>query len=286
MSEAQVLTRLEHASALDPASERLARAVDAVIRPRRLRDLLHGVWLGHPLHPAMVQVPIGAWMATSVLDLLPGTKGASTALVGFGTAVALPSAVAGLNDWSTLSTDQRRVGLVHAMSNTIAVGLYVGSFVARLAGRHRAGKMLAFAGLSAVSAGAYLGGHLSYGQGAGVNHAIADLRRLPGGWHRLGRLSDVPDDQMTTGRMGEVPVLLYRRGDQVTVMLERCAHQSGPLGEGMLGHEDGEACVTCPWHGSVFRLSDGAVLHGPAATDQPVLESRIGADGVIEARMP
>jgi uncharacterized membrane protein len=245
MSEAQVLTRLEHASALDPANDRLRRVVEAVIRPRRLRDALHGVWLGHPLHPAMVQVPVGAWLATAVLDALPGTRRAATVLVGVGTASALPTALAGLNDWSTLAREQQRVGLVHAASNTIAVSLYTGSFLARLAGRHGAGRTLAYLGMSAAGIGAYLGGHLSYGQAAGVNHSIADLRHIPDGWHPLARFAELPEGATTVRRIGDVPVLIFRRGDAVTVLLERCAHQSGPLGAGKLVHEDEDACVVC-----------------------------------------
>ncbi|WP_213450238.1 Rieske 2Fe-2S domain-containing protein [Rhizomonospora bruguierae] len=295
MSEAQVLTKLEQASGLDPASERVRQAVDSVIRPQRLRDALHGVWLGHPLHPAMVQAPVGAWMATAVLDALPdrrfpgrmsGMERAATALTGFGVATAVPSAVAGWTDFSTLSREQQRVGLVHAVSNLIAVGLYTGSFVARLAGRRRAGKALAYAGMGIASLGAYLGGHMAYGLGAGVNHSIADLRHLPDGWQPLVRFSELPDGEPTVRRMGEVPVLVYRQGAEVTVLMERCGHQSGPLGEGQVVRDGGDPCVVCPWHGSVFRLRDGAVMHGPAATDQPVLASRISEDGLVEARLP
>src|SRR4051794_9513362 len=117
------MTKLEQASGLDRVGDRLQRAVLATIRPRRVRDLLHGVVLGHPLHPAMVQVPVGAWISAAVLDLMPGQRRAATTLVGVGTAAALPAAVAGLNDWAALSRDQRRVGLVHAASNTVGLAL-------------------------------------------------------------------------------------------------------------------------------------------------------------------
>ncbi|TDC44818.1 (2Fe-2S)-binding protein [Micromonospora sp. KC207] len=280
-----LLTKIERASALDRAGDRLQRAVQATLRPQRVRDLLHGVFLGHPLHPALVQVPIGSWISAAVLDLLPGQRRAATTLVGLGTVSALPAAVAGLNDWAALSRDQRRIGLVHAASNTIGLTLYAGSLAARLNGRHGTGRALAYLGLSAASAGAYLGGHLAYKQGAQVNQSVSELHRIGEGWHALADLAALPQRKLVTREMDDVSVILYRHGDEVTVMLERCPHQSGPLGEGEVTEIDGHACVVCPWHGSAFRLNGGEVMHGPSGNDQQVLPTRV-VDGVLEARLP
>lgn len=279
------LTKLEQASALDGVGDRLQRLIQATIRPRRVTDLLHGVWLGHPLHPALVQVPIGAWMSAAILDLLPGQRRAATALIGVGTASALPAAITGLNDWAALSREQRRVGLVHALSNTTGVALFAGSLAARLYGLHRAGRTLSFLGLAMVSAGAYLGGHLAYKQGAGVNQGVPELRHIQEGWHPVVDLASLPDAQLLTRMVDDVAVVVYRDGDEVAVMLERCAHQSGPLGEGKVVRVDGRACVVCPWHGSTFHLDDGEVVHGPAGTDQQVLPTRV-IGGVVQTRLP
>jgi nitrite reductase/ring-hydroxylating ferredoxin subunit/uncharacterized membrane protein len=281
----ELLTKLEQASALDRVGDRLQRAVQATLRPQRVRDLLHGVWLGHPLHPAMVQVPVGAWISAAVVDLLPGQRRAATVLVGLGTASAVPAAVAGLNDWATLSRDQRRVGLVHAASNTVGLALYAGSLAARLNGRHGLGRALAYLGLSAASAGAYLGGHLAYKQGAQVNQSVSELHRMSDGWHSLAELAALPQRELITREVDDVSVILYRHGDEVTVMLERCPHQSGPLGQGEVQEIDGHACVVCPWHGSAFRLNGGEVVHGPSANDQQILPTRV-VDGVLETRLP
>ncbi|MFR9777233.1 Rieske 2Fe-2S domain-containing protein [Micromonospora sp. MS34] len=281
----ELLTKLEQATALDRAGDRLQRAVLDTLRSQRVKDLLHGVWLGHPLHPAMVQVPVGAWISAAVVDLLPGQRRAATALVGVGTLSALPAAVAGLNDWAALSRDQRRVGLVHAAANLAGVALYAGSLAARLAGRHGTGRRLAFLGLSAASAGAYLGGHLAYKQGAQVSQSISELHRMSDGWHPVGDLTELPQRQLVTREIDDVSVILYRHGDDVTVMLERCPHQSGPLGEGEVQEIDGHACVVCPWHGSAFRLNGGEVVHGPSGNDQVILPTRI-VDGRLEARLP
>ncbi|WP_428962629.1 Rieske (2Fe-2S) protein [Micromonospora fluostatini] len=280
-----LLTRIEQARGLDRVGDRMQHAVQATLRPQRVRDFLHGVWLGHPLHPALVQVPVGAWLSAAAVDLLPGQRRSATALVALGTAGAVPAAVAGLNDWAALAPDQRRVGLVHATANLVGLALYGGSLVARLNGRHNLGRALSYLGLSAASAGAYLGGHLAYKQGAQVNQSISELHRISDGWHPLADLAALPQRKLITRSIDDVSVILYRHGDEVTVMLERCPHQSGPLGEGEVQQIDGHACVVCPWHGSAFRLNGGEVVHGPSGNDQQVLPTRV-VDGILQTRLP
>jgi nitrite reductase/ring-hydroxylating ferredoxin subunit/uncharacterized membrane protein len=279
-----LLDRLEKTNKLDRLGNPLQRGLHKILRGR-VRDALHGVWLGHPLHPALVQLPIGAWFSAAVLDAIPGTSRSATVLVGAGTASAVPTAVAGLNDWSSLPSEARRVGLVHAASNVVGFGLYTASFIARLRGNHRLGRRLAYGGLSAATLGAYLGGHLSYRFAAGVNQAIPALNRVQPGWHDLCDVAALADGQSQVARIGDVSVLVTRTNGTVTAMVERCGHETGPLGNGKFTQIDGTDCVVCPWHGSTFRLSDGAVMHGPAATDQPVLATRI-RDGRVEASVP
>jgi nitrite reductase/ring-hydroxylating ferredoxin subunit/uncharacterized membrane protein len=281
----RLVDRLERARSLDGISDRLQDAAQAAIRPQRLRDLLHGVWLGHSLHPVLVQAPVGAFISAAVLDLLPGQRRAATTLIAVGTAASLPAAAAGLTDWASLARDQRRVGLVHAAGNTVALTLYLSSLAARRRGRHGLGRALAYAGLSTAGASAYLGGHLSYKQGAGVNQAVADLRRVPDGWQAVAELGALSDGVPVVRHVGDVPILLYRIGDRVTALLERCGHASGPLGEGKLIGSGAQACVVCPWHGSEFGLTDGRVVSGPAASDQPTLRTRI-TDGLVEVALP
>lgn len=280
-----LLTKIEQNTRLDGVGDRLQRAVQATLRPQWLRDLLHGVPLGHPLHPAMVQVPVGSWISAAILDLMPGQRRAATTLTAVGTVSAVPAAVAGLNDWAALAPDQRRVGLVHAAANSIGLACYAGSLAARFSGRHSLGRMLSFAGLGAASMGAYIGGHLAYKQGAQVNQSISEMHLISQGWHPLGDMASLPQRQLITREIDDVSVILYRHGDDVTVMLERCPHQSGPLGQGEVQEIDGHACVVCPWHGSTFRLNGGEVVHGPSGNDQQVLPTRI-RDGVLEARLP
>ncbi|GAB1640195.1 Rieske 2Fe-2S domain-containing protein [Krasilnikovia sp. MM14-A1259] len=283
----QMLTRLQEARSLDPVSDRLQAAVTGTVKPQRLRDVLQGIWLGHPLHPALVQVPVSAFLSAAVLDLIPGRgrARAATTLIAVGIGTAAPAIAAGLLDWSQMTRDRRRVGLVHAAANTVALGLYAASLAARLGGRDTRGKSLGFAGLSAAGLGAYLGGHLSYAQGAGTNQAVPEIARIPEDWTSVGSLSSLPEGKTTVRTVGDVPVLLYRTGSHVTALIERCGHETGPLGEGEIVGAGPDACVVCPWHGSTFRLADGTVVHGPAASDQPVVPVRVH-DGRVELRQP
>ena len=147
------------------------------------------------------------------------------------------------------------------------------------------GQMLTLLGLTAASAGAYLGGHLAYKQGAAVNEGVPDLHHISEGWPRVADLASLPEAQMVSREIGDVRVGVYRENGDVSVLLDRCAHQSGPLGEGRVVRVDGQACVMCPWHGSTYKLSDGEVVHGPSATDQQLLKSRV-VNGMVEARLP
>jgi nitrite reductase/ring-hydroxylating ferredoxin subunit len=278
------LARLERARILDRVGDPLRTFIDAAV-PRRVRDLLHGSWLGHPVHPVAVQIPAGAWSSAAILDFIPGAGPAATLLIAVGTASAVPAAATGLNDWASLTPQQRRIGLIHATGNLTAVACYTASLAARLTGRRGRGRRLALAGLAAAGLSAYLGGHLSYSQGAAVNQAAPLLGQITDGWHDAGALADLREGAPATVPVEDVPVLLYREGDAITAMIERCAHQSGPLGDGKVTEVDGAACVVCPWHGSTFRLRDGAVVHGPAASDQPRLRTRV-RDGRIEVSLP
>ncbi|HEX4816656.1 MAG TPA: Rieske 2Fe-2S domain-containing protein [Nonomuraea sp.] len=276
--------RLEKSKALDRPIRVLAKAVRRRLRPGPLRDLLHGVPLGEPLHPPLASVSLGCWLSTAVLDLAGADARAARLLLATGVANALPTAAAGLTDWSSLHREQQRVGFVHMVSNLAAIGLFSASLVARLRGQERAGKALSFAGLGVGTLGAYLGGHLAYRQAAGANHAPQVSHLVPLGWHDLCPLRDLPDGRPVARRLGYIQLFVLRQGDGVTVLADHCPHLAGPLHQGRLVIENGEACVVCPWHGSTFRLADGAVRHGPATAPAPTFETRIRRDGTIQVR--
>ncbi|RSS67491.1 Rieske 2Fe-2S domain-containing protein [Streptomyces sp. WAC06614] len=272
--------RLEQASQADAVIGILRRAVRAVpLGPAR--DLLHGRPLGHPAHPLLVQVPIGTWLSAAVLDLLPGQRCATRVLIGVGLLSAAPAAAAGWADWAELPPEQARTGLVHALANSAAVALYTGSFVARAGGRPWRGKALAMAGLATVGAAGALGGHLAYRQAAGANHAEQVEHLVRDGWHPLGAVAAFPVGRATRARVDGVDVLVVREPDgTVRALADTCAHMGGPLSEGELA----DGCVRCPWHGSVFRLSDGWNVKGPATAPQPAFETRV-VEGRVQARL-
>ena len=270
----RVLKNIESAGALDRVTTPLSGFVNRILPDGRFRDLLHGVPFGHPAHPFLVQVPLGAWLSAVVLDRLPGTEKSAQALVGFGTLAAVPAAAAGIADWSRGQDTHLRVGIVHWASNTVAVACFAASFIQRSRGRAASGKALALLGIGVASIGGYLGGHLVYRQALGANHVedVPDL--LPDGWHAVADLDDLPDG-LTRRVVETVPVLVYRDGTEIRALADRCSHLSGPLHEGRLVREGDGACVVCPWHGSEFSLADGSVVHGPATSPQPSFRTRI-----------
>ena len=280
----EVVDRLERASVLDPVVKGLRSLTQKVLAPQGVRDALHGVWLGHPLHPVLTDVPIGAWSAAAVLDAVPGTGIGASTLIATGCAAAVPTALSGWADWSELHGPHQRVGVIHAAANVAALAFYTASLGARMRGRRVRGKALAYAGLAAMTAGGYLGGHLVFRQGAGANHGADVPDLFPGGWHDIGRLDDLPDGKPAKRTVEGVDLLVVRRGQHVDVLSDKCSHLSGPLSEGEFTVEAGQGCIVCPWHGSTFRLADGAVRHGPATSPQHRFATRV-ADGRLEVSL-
>jgi len=268
---------LEQAKGLDRLVAPGQRAVRA-LRPGRLRDALHGVWLGHPLHPVLAQVPMGTWLSASILDTWPGgTDTASRRLVLAGLAASVPAALAGAADWSEQHEQQMRVGVVHALANTAAVALYAASAAAP----DRAARGLRLAGLTAAGAAALLGGHLSFRQSAGANQAEPVPHLVEPGWHDLMPVAELGDRRPARRMLGDVPLVVIGDGEAIHVLADRCSHLSGPLSDG----EYRDSCLTCPWHGSTFRINDGSVARGPATAPQPAFQTRIRG-GTIQVCLP
>ncbi|MDX2649804.1 Rieske 2Fe-2S domain-containing protein [Streptomyces sp. NPDC001902] len=272
---------LEGQEWLDGLAAVVRKAVRALPLGRG-RDALRGLWLGHPVHPVLVQVPIGAWTSAGVLDLLPGESRAARRLVALGLVSAVPAALAGWVDWAEQRPRQARVGLVHATANAVAVTAYACSLAARIKGRPVLGRALGFGGMTVATVGGVLGGHLAYRQGAGVNHAEAVPVLVEPGWHRVGVPQDFPFGEPVRRMADEAAVVVVRADDgRFHALADRCNHMDGPLHEGKVI----EGCLECPWHGSQFRLSDGANVQGPATAPQPRFECRIAADGQVEVRL-
>jgi nitrite reductase/ring-hydroxylating ferredoxin subunit len=263
------------AEPLDEISEPVQEAVQAV--PQPLRDVLDGVWLGNPLHPALTDVPLGAWTAAFVLDLV-GSDAADAALA-VGILGAVPAALTGLNDWSHLKDESRRIGTAHALLNTAGLTLNVASLAARRGGFRRLGRLLSGVAYAGTTLSAHLGGHLSFGLGVRVNRTAFESPR-----ERFAPVCE--ESELENGKLvgveleGErVVVSKSRESGEVCAIAAVCSHLGGPLED---GDRDGDT-VVCPWHGSRFDLCTGEVQGGPAVYPQPRYEARVRA-GKVEIR--
>ena len=272
----KVVRRIESTAALDRLGKPLAAAISRATQPVLIKNALSGTWLGHQLHPLLTDIPIGSWVAAAMLDITGagGNGRAARRLVGFGTLAAIPTALAGASDWSETYGPEQRDGLVHALANLTAVSLQAASYLARRRGRPAAGVVLSAGGLGLMTAAAYLGGHLTYIRGTGVNHTA--FEDAVSEWTDVGALADLPPGQPVAATVGGVPVVLVRQDDQIHALSATCVHAGGPLAEGSLA----DGTLRCPWHGSVYRLTDGKPLRGPAATWQPVWEVRVDGERV------
>ena len=130
------------------------------------REVLQGGWLGHPLHPALTDFPLGCWMCASMLDVVggPAARPAATRLVAFGLLGVPVAAAAGLADWQPIDGPRaKRIGATHATANLAAALCYFASWRARRAGRHGLGVASALAGAAVTVLSGYLGGELVFG---------------------------------------------------------------------------------------------------------------------------
>jgi nitrite reductase/ring-hydroxylating ferredoxin subunit len=257
---------------LGQASETVQQAIQSIFKAggsaaQPIADFLHGTWLGHPLHPVLTDVPIGAWTTALLLD----------AAVALGLAGAVGAAVSGLADWKELDTKPLRIGMVHGTLNLSATALYAASLVMRRSGARAAGRGTALAGYLVAAVAAYLGGDMVFRDQIGVSHNSPV-------WTTLKYTPVLPDAELAEGEprrveVGERRIVLIRQNDRIYALAERCSHLGGPLADGML--EDG--CIQCPWHGSRFALDDGRPIDGPATIPQPCFETRV-RNGQIEVR--
>lgn len=288
MAENPIVQAIDRQQWLDPAADTIQSAVAGTFQSagtagQKIKDALNGTWLGHPLHPVMTDIPIGAWTVALVLDAMD-TSCRSAALargakisVAVGLAGAAGSAITGLADWSDIDGRPRKVGLLHGLLNVTATVLYTTSLLKR-GGRSRgAARAFAYAGFAVVCASAWLGGTLVYDELIGVNHAS-------GPEPPKDFVPVLPDNELAEGRLhgarvNGLEVVLARKNGNVFAMAATCSHLGGPLAEGTLEQD----CIRCPWHGSCFRLEDGSVATGPATHPQPSYETRV-SNGQIEIR--
>lgn len=276
----QVVNSIEQAEFLDAASERVANWT-VNLYPGIAKDIASGTPLGHPAHPMLTDLPIGFWIGSLILDLVGGKKARNAAdnLVSLGILTALPTAWTGIAEWADCRGKEMRVGTVHALGNISATLLYTASYLARKKGERARGVRLGILGAGALTGAGYLGGHLAYRMGVGVDQTIfqTPLEEWTSVMAEDALLADVPAAAEVNG----VTILVYRSGSSLYAIADRCSHRAGPLHEGKV--DEFNCVVTCPWHASQFSLRTGEVVRGPASAPQPSYEVR-AEGGQIQVR--
>ena len=273
---------------IDGAAKPVEQAVAGLFESesaRAAKDAMNGTWLGHPVHPMLTDVPIGAWMMAQVFDTLDSLSGsdryadAARTCIWTGLAGAVGAAVTGITDWSDTGGKSRRLGFVHGVINLTATTFFLTSALMRRRGRTNGAVAASTTGFALATASAYLGGALVYQRDIGPNHALPN--DVPDEFTRTIPASELREGSMRRVIVGDTAVVLIRHQDRICALSDRCAHQGGPLSHGEL--KDG--IVHCPWHDSQYRVEDGSLVHGPSTFDQPCFDTRI-VDGYIDVKAP
>ncbi|HSL33982.1 MAG TPA: Rieske 2Fe-2S domain-containing protein [Candidatus Limnocylindrales bacterium] len=280
------LTRIVDAQAgwARPFGDFNHRWLSALFRPiRPVKDFLNGTWLGHPVHAALTDLPIGVLTVSIILDLIDQPVAADVALL-VGVLSIVAAAVAGLADYTDTDGTARMRATVHATLMTASLIVFAASLAIRAG--NPADRTIAIAlvvvGYVVMSASAAIGGDVVFLIGTHVNrHAWrgAGAKWVP---LELGDLADIPEGGPTKAKAGINTLVLVRTGETILALHETCAHAGGPLAEGTLV----DGCIQCPWHGSRYRLTDGHVRRGPSMYDQPAYEVRRGDAGWEVRRRP
>jgi nitrite reductase/ring-hydroxylating ferredoxin subunit len=272
---------------LSGLSRGIANVVNALYRGlgapgKLLQDFLNGSWLGHALHPVIVDVVVGGSTAAVLLlvlswfgvdDLYP----AMAWILALVVLAALGAIVSGLTDFKdTDPGDEQSLAGLHGEMNIVATVGFVIAFFAALSESATLLGVSLIAAYLVVSVGSFIGGHVVFKYGAMVNHNDFPFARRAKEFTAVLPAADLPEAKPTKTMLGTTALVVVRRGDVVFALKETCSHAGGPLSQGELKGDS----IVCPWHGSTFRLADGAVRHGPAGTRQPAYRARISGDQV------
>jgi nitrite reductase/ring-hydroxylating ferredoxin subunit/uncharacterized membrane protein len=263
-----------------PLGDFVQRIVKAIFRPiRPIKDFLNGTWLGHSVHVALTDLPIGAFTLVILFDILGAADAAGISLV-VGILATVAAAVAGYADYADTDGSARDRATLHSTIMLVALVLYLVSLVSRIGatGVPPLGFALSVVGYLTITAGAYVGGDVVYALGNMVSrHA---WRPRAAKWAMLQVEGELADGVLAKATMGAQTLLLVKDGDVIHALHDTCAHAGAPLHEGRIV----DGCIECPWHQSRYRLRDGRHVQGPTTFDQPAYEVRGAETGGWEAR--
>ncbi len=270
MDTKKIVDRMTEQPWLDSIGDVLQPAVKAAYAAGgetgiKVKNFMHGAWLGHPLHPVLTDIPIGAYTVAAAMDALEilGEKRCTPAADGaiaVGFVGAVGAAITGLTDWTGTTKKKRRIGLMHGLLNTGATLCYAGSLAMRRRKESRGASIaLAMLGYGLTVTASYLGGHLVFREQVGVDHtATADP--YPEKYVDVLPEDELKNNEMKCVHADNIPVLLVKQHNRIRAIALRC-----------------------PWHQSVFSLDDGSVIEGPASEPQPSFSVRI-RKGMIQVR--
>ena len=258
-----------------------------------IKKILHGTWpLGHPLHPAITDITIGAYTAAVAIDLYTIFRGDATfagaadfvLIVAF--ASSLIAILSGLTDWRDTFGEEKRTGMLHGLIMVVATVLFVVSILMRANGAADARPLamwLSGIGWLVMLVGAFFGGEMPYGYGTEINRQAWDDH--PTKWQTLEIKADSLEDrkpQVAKTKKG-TGIFVAKVDGKIYAIASKCTHAGGPLNEGKWVGND-RCLIQCPWHGSVFDVRDGSAQQGPATFPEPVFEVRTGDGGALEVR--
>jgi nitrite reductase/ring-hydroxylating ferredoxin subunit/uncharacterized membrane protein len=259
------------------------RWLSALFRPiRPIKDFLNGTWLGHPVHAAITDVPIGAMTVSIIADVLGQPLVADVSML-IGVLAIVATAVTGFADYTDVDGTARNRATVHSVVMLTVLVVYAISLVARSGNPPDRGLPigLAVVGYVLLLAGGEIGGDLVYLTGVHVNrHAWRGSGQK---WVALdlGGLADIPQGGPTKLRAGINDLAVIRDGERILALHAVCSHAGGPIAEGTIVNGDR---IECPWHGSRFRLANGHVVRGPSMYDLPAYDVRRAEGGGWEVR--
>jgi len=281
---------LKEVSALDSAAETVSRGIhNAVLKggepARQVADALHGKWLGHPLHPALTDFVVGAFAFGSLFNLVGGelNRKIAKSLITAGAITAVPTALAGATDFSTVPKRAMNTAAVHGLLNSTALVFYLMSLRNGNEEPSTSSRLWSTLGFGTMFVSAWLGGKMTYHYRVGVNKA--ERPEGPDEWTAVLSANELTERQAKRVEFNGTSVLLYKREQRVYAIGAVCAHEGGPLDEGEFFEKEAEGlCVECPWHQSVYAMEDGSVVHGPSTYEVAGYEARV-RDGQVEIRL-
>ena len=256
-----------------------------------IKTLLHGTWpLGHPLHPAITDITVGAYTAAVALDVayVVTSDATLTRAADFIFVVAFISSliaiVSGFTDWQHTFGEEKRTGMLHSLIMLAVSVLFLLSIIMRGTAADQRVLAMWISGVAwaALLVGAFFGGEMPYGYGTEVNRQA--WNEHPGKWTKLDVAARGLDDRKpVVGKAKALDVFVVKLDGEIYAMGNVCTHAGGPLNEGTWVGKD-RCEIQCPWHGSRFCVKDGGVRGGPATFPEPRFETRVSESGFVEIR--